>query len=123
MFVPNLLNVALSIIPKVKIQWAKTTGRTQNALGQWITEYAEPVALWCSFQPIEKAKYEQMGLDMNKHYFVLYGSQDLTAVERGTAGDVFIHNGLKYQAEDAVDWFSYNGWKAIVVVEIGASDD
>lgn len=115
----NLLNAAHKIIPSVIVSWRRATGRTQNAIGQWITSYAAPISLKCSFQPIEKAKYEALGLDMNKHYFVLYGSNELTAVERGTGGDVIDFLGKRYQAEDAIDWYYYNGWKGIVFVEIG----
>lgn len=117
----NLLNVALMLIPPVTVSWRKATGRVQNALGQWVTAYADPVALTCSFQPLEKAKYEVLGLDLNKHYFVLYGSKDLIAVERETSGDTVDYEGRRYQFEDAVDWFAYNGWKGIVCVDIGAS--
>ena len=57
----NLLNAALTLIPPVTVSWRKATGRTQNALGQWVTAYANPVPLVCSFQPVEKAKYEALG--------------------------------------------------------------
>lgn len=115
----NLLNAALTLIPPVTVQWSRATGRTQNAIGQWVTAYAVALPLTGSFQPLEKAKYEALGLDMNKHYFVLYGSKDLTAVERGESGDIIDFDGKRYQFEDAVDWFYYNGWKGIVCVEIG----
>lgn len=115
----NLLNAALSLIPPVTVVWRRATGRTQNALGQWVTAYDNPVDLTCSFQPIEKAKYEALGLDMNKHYYVLYGSAALVAVERGTSGDIVDYGGKRYQFEDSIDWFAYNGWKGIVCVEIG----
>lgn len=117
----NLLNAALTLIPPVTVMWSKATGRTQNAMGQWITAYDAPVPLTCSFQPIEKAKYEALGLDMNKHYFVLYGSNDLTAVDRDTSGDVIDFRGKRYQSEDAIEWYYYNGWKGMVFVEIGPS--
>lgn len=115
----NLLNAALTLIPPVSVVWHKTTGRTRNAVGQWLTEYAEPVNLRVSFQPLEKAKYEALGLDLNKHYWVLYGSNPITAVERDTAGDLIDYNGRRCQAEDNVDWFDYNGWKGVIFVEIG----
>lgn len=115
----NLLNAAHSLIPSVVVAWRKAVGRTQNAKGQWITEYAPAVSLRCSFQPVSKAKYELMGLDMNKHYFVLYGSADLLAVERDTSGDTVDYQGRRFQMEDDVDWFAYNGWRGVVCVDIG----
>lgn len=115
----NLLQAAMSIIPPVSVVWHKTTGRTQNDLGQWVTAYAEPATLRCSFQPVEKAKYEALGLDLNKHYFVLYGSESLASVERNTAGDLVDYQGKRYQAEDQIDWFAYNGWKGVLFFEIG----
>ena len=115
----NLLAAALTLIPPVSVQWYKATGRTRNALGNWIVTYAAPVTLRGSFQPLEKAKYEALGLDMNKHYFVLYASADLIAVERGTSGDYIVHQGTKYQFEDVADWLYYNGWRGVVCVDIG----
>lgn len=117
----NLLNAAHMLIPSVTVQWRRATGRTQNALGQWVTEYADPVSLSCSFQPVDRSKYEYMGLDLNKRYFVLYGSDVLIAVERGTSGDTVDYQDRRYQAEDATDWYAYNGWKGIVFVDIGAA--
>lgn len=117
----NVLQAALSLIPPVTVTWSQATGRTQNAIGQWVTAYAAPVELRVSFQPIEKAKYEALGLDLNKHYFVLYGSNPITAVERDTAGDLVDYNGRRYQAEDAIDWYAYNGWRGVVFVDVGAT--
>ena len=117
----NVLQAALSLIPPVSVAWHKTTGRTRNDIGQWVPTYASPVNLRVSFQPIEKAKYEALGLDLNKHYWVLYGSNPITAVERDTAGDLIDYNGSRYQAEDAIDWYAYNGWRGVVFVDVGAT--
>ena len=114
----NLLNAALSIIPPVTVDWRRDAGRTQNAIGQWVTSYTLMGDITGSFQPVERSKYEALGLDMNQHYYVLYASQDLRAVERGSSGDIIIHDGKAYQAEDAADWLSYNGWRGLLVVEI-----
>ena len=114
----NLLNAALSIIPPVTVDWRRDAGRTQNAVGQWVTSYTKMGDIEGSFQPIERSKYEALGLDMNQHYYVLYASQDLRAVERGTSGDIIVHKGKAYQAEDPADWLSYNGWRGLLVVEI-----
>lgn len=119
MFSINLLNAAHKLIPPVTVFWRRAISRTHNPRGQWITEYAPAVPLRCSFQPIERAKYEYMGLDLNKHYFVLYGSADLLTVERDISGDTVDYQGRRYQFEDAVDWFAYNGWRGIVCVDIG----
>ena len=115
----NLLNAAMGLIPPVQLTWRKSAGRTQNALGQWVTSYATPVQIKGSFQPLEKAKYELLGLDLNKQYYTLYASEALIAVERGTSGDVIDYQGKRYQIEDAVDWADYNGWKGVLCVEIG----
>jgi hypothetical protein len=117
----NLLQAALSVIPPSTVIWIRATGRTQNALGQWVTTYAAPVDLRGSFQPLEKAKYEALGLDMNKHYRVFYVSQPVAPVDRGTSGDRLIHDGRLYQVEDEADWYSYNGWLGLVCVDIGAA--
>lgn len=116
----NLLGLALSIIPPVTVGWVPAVGRELNAIGQWVTTYADdPTTLSGSFQPLEKAKYEALGLDMNKHYFVFYVSAEVKGVERDRSGDILIHNQTRYQVEDVVDWYFYDGWLGLVCVDIG----
>jgi len=121
----NLLNAALTIIPPVTVLWNRATYRQLNDLGQWVTHYngsdIQPIPIQGSFQPLEKAKYEQLGLDLNKHYFVFYSSNDLLAVERDYSGDTLIFQGRKYQMEDTTDWYFYNGWRGVTCVDIGAA--
>ena len=114
----NLLEAALSIVPPVTVGWRRAVGRNLNDAGLWVTQYQLMGSLSGSFQPVDKAKYQALGLDMNQHYYVLYASADLTPVERGTGGDIIIHEQKAYQAEDTADWLLYNGWRGLVVVEI-----
>lgn len=115
----NLLDAALTLIPGSSLQWIRETGRTTNDLGQWVTTYAQPISIDGSFQPLDQSKYEALGLDLNKHYYVLYGSHDLLAVDRDRSGGIIVHNGRRYHIDSNINWFDYNGWKAVICVDIG----
>lgn len=117
----NILNMAFNLIGQQSISWLVATGRTQNALGNWIVTYAEPVIVKGSWQPIDAAKYAMLGLDMAKKYFTLYASASVLPVERGTSGDLIEYNGRRYQVDDETDWFGVDGWRQVRCVDIGAA--
>lgn len=115
----NLLGMALTVIQPQTVIWLQETARTQNAIGQWVTEYATPMPVRGSWQPLDRAKYEQLGLDLAKKYFVFFASIAMTAVERMKAGDVLEFAGNHHHIEDEVDWYIQDGWRGILCIEIG----
>jgi hypothetical protein len=118
----NLLGLALTVIAPQGVEWHKFASRTQNGRGDWINNYETPVALWGSWQPLDQAKYQQLGLDLAKKYFVLYVSAGVDGVERAKAGDLIIRGGRKYQVEDAAnDWLDIDGWRGVMCIDIGPS--
>lgn len=118
----NLLNMAMGLIATQPVTWIRSTGRTQNALGQWVTAYAEPVVIRASFQPLDGAKYETLGLDLEKRYFVLYTSAAVKSIERDESPDLVQFSGRRYQCEaDAGDWLAIDGWRGVLCIDVGAA--
>jgi len=115
----NLLSIALSVIGTQTVQHLMTTGRTQNAVGAWVTTYADPVPLQVSWQPVESKKYEQLGLDMAKDYHSIWMRSQAVAISRGESPDRFIYGGRLHEAVDPKDWFSQDGWVEVLVIDIG----
>lgn len=115
----NILGMALTVIQPQTVIWLQESGRTQNAVGQWVTQYATPQAVRGSWQPVDKAKYEQLGLDMAKKYFAFFASVRMTPVERMQAGDIIEFDGSQHHIEYEADWFVQDGWRGVLCVQIG----
>lgn len=118
----NLLNLALTVIAPLPVQWQQATGRTQNAVGQWVTAYAAPVTLSGSWQALDSATYRELGLDLAKTYFLFYvASAPVDAIGRGDSGDIIIRDGRRYHVESATNWQGIDGWRGLLCVDVGSA--
>lgn len=119
----NILKQALSIIASQTISYYKATGRSLNAIGQYITTYASPVSILGSFQPVPRTLYQVYGLDFQKSYFTFYTSTNLIDVQRDVSPDKIVFNSQTYQCISNNDWFAIDGWVGMLCVLItGAAD-
>jgi hypothetical protein len=125
MIVPgsNLLNLALTVIGSQALAWYRATGRTPNALGEFITTYADPVVIYGSLQPIDKAKYEDMGLDLAKTYYAFYTSNGIEGVRRDDSPDWLRWNNRRLEVVDEADWLIQDGWRGLVLVDEGPAPE
>lgn len=117
----NLLNMAFSLIAKQAVQYYQYASRSSNAVGQDITVYEDPVAMFGSLQAVPKNLYEFYGLDLQKSYCTFYCSSDILDIARDVSGDQLTYNGRRYQVESNNDWYAQDGWKGVLVVDIGAA--
>jgi hypothetical protein len=124
MMVPgsNLLAIALTVIAPQQITLYRTTGRVENAIGEWVTTYAPGFPVEGSWQPVDQTKYEALGLDLSKKYFMFYASERIEAITRGQAPDLAERNGRKYSTVSDNPWNDVDGWQSAMFVDIGAAD-
>ncbi len=116
----NLLNQALGVIARQTVTYYQDAGRTVSSVLLYDTEYADGVDITGSFQPVDNALYQQLGLDLSKTYWTLYTSNNIVSVNRDVSGDQIAFNGRRFQCESATDWFMIDGWKSVLCVLIGA---
>ena len=116
----NVLGIAFGAIAQQTVQHLVSTGRTQNAVGAWVTSYAKPVSLRASWQPVDAKKYEQLGLGMAKEYHNIWLRAPVDGIQRGESPDRFIHGGRLHEVVDVRDWYGQDGWVEILVIDIGA---
>jgi len=123
-FVPgmNLLNMALTVIQRQTITYYQYTGRALNLIGQDVATYASPVDIAGSFQPVPRNLYMQYGLDFQKDYYTFYSSNNLLDITRDVSGDQIVFNNKRFQVESGNDWFQLDGWKGVLVCNIGADN-
>lgn len=115
----NVLNIALGVIATQTVQILRATGRTQNAVGAWVTTYASPVSHRVSWQPVDAKKYEQLGLDLAKEYHNIWMRAPVDGIQRGESPDRFIYGGRLHDVVDVRDWYGQDGWVEILVIDIG----
>ncbi len=115
----NLLNMALTLIAKQVVIYYQFLSRSPNSVGQDVTNYAEPFEIVGSFQAIPRKEYYLYGLNLQKNYSTFYSSNNVLDIERDVSGDQLIYAGKRYQVESNNNWYAQDGWKGILVVEIG----
>lgn len=116
----NLLNRALKLIAKQTVTYYKALDRELNDIGQDVTEYDDSISIVGSLQPVPRALYDQLGLDLQKSYYTFYTSNNVLDVARNISGDQFVFNNQRYQVESNNDWYAQDGWKGVLCVLIGA---
>jgi hypothetical protein len=114
----NLLKSARRLIKFESVQYFQTTGREKNAARQYVGTYAAGVPLSCSVQSVDRAKYTQLGLSLEKFYVQVWASMNMVDIQRDSSGDQFIYDGALYQLADGRTWFKQDGWASCFAVRI-----
>lgn len=113
----NLLAQAFSVIGQQQVQLHQFTGRETNELGQYVSSYTD-LTITGSWQPISKAAYKALGLDLEREHAMLYTPTRVQTIKRDESGDQATMHGKRWQALDLTDWFYQDGWNAVVFVVV-----
>lgn len=114
----NLLNQALTVIPKQSFGYLKFLSKTTNDIGIDVPTYAPEVTLFGSVQAVPRTLFQSLGLDWKKNYIMIYSSDELTGIERDSSGDRVVFGGKTYQALYENDWRQIYGWAGVLCVEV-----
>lgn len=116
----NLLSVAFGAIAQQSGLWLRFIENGQNDQGQDIPIYADPVAITGSFQSTDARTVQAMGLDLTAKHRTLYTMSPVAVTERSTSPDLIVFYGRKYQAVGELDWINQDGWKGVILQDVGA---
>lgn len=114
----NLLNIAMTVIAKQTVNYYKNTGVTIDRIGVDVPTFNSPVPMQGSVQAVQRDKYVQYGLDLQKNYVIFYTSGCVTDLQRMVSGDEFEYGGKRFKCESEVDWSAIDGWTGVLSVEI-----
>lgn len=114
----NLFNIATRLIKPVPVPYYQYKDRVLNAARQWVSGFEAPVKIMASVQAVKRSSYKQLGLDFQKNYTKIYAAVNLINIDRDSAGDQFIFNGMVYQLEENTRWFVIDGWASALGVEV-----
>lgn len=114
----NLLNLAMTVQGLQQVLYYRFISRTTNEIGIDESDYALPIVLTGSLQPVPRDRYEQLGLDFNRNYKTFYASYDIRDLRRDVSGDRIGFNGNLYECLSANPWYEIDGWLSILIVEV-----
>lgn len=114
----NLLNQALTLIPKQTFTYCKFKSQTVNDYGTKQDVYETGIEFQGSVQAIEQAMYEKLGLQWSKKYIQIYSSLDIRNTDnQQVSPDKIIWNGKEYIVIKVTNWYVQDGWTNIIAVE------
>ena len=114
----NLLNQALTIIPKQNFTFCKYKENNVNEIGNKVDEWEEGIVCEGSVQAIDSKMYQQFGLDYSKKYIQIFSSLNIQNVSQNQeTPDKIIWNNKNYLVVNCSDWYVQDGWTNIIAVE------
>ena len=114
----NILAQALTLIAAQSFQYYAFANRSLQPNGQYLPNYAAPLSLFGSVQPVPRYLYEEYGLEFQRNYNIFYVEQNVIDVDRDVSGDLMNFGGNSYQCLSKTNWFAQDGWDAILCVQI-----
>lgn len=114
----NLLNLALRLIPPVTVQYRIFSGSAVNEFGISVNTYSEPITVKnAHIQPLKAEMYAQYALQDVRNVKVCYIPVNVIGQLDKSTNDIIIYNGRKYNIIDTHEWYNYDGWNKLVIVE------
>ena len=114
----NILQQALQVIAKQPFNYFAFASRSLQPNGQYLNNYAAPLALTGSVQAVPRSVYEREGLLFDKMYLKIYVSQNVIDISRNNAGDQIQFNGNVYTCESITPWDAIDGWVEILCIQV-----
>lgn len=113
----NLLELALTVLPAVNFYYRHYEGETRNELGVKIPSYGQWQVCRGMVQPVQRSKYEDLGLDFAKNYINVWGTLNLKTVGLQNQPDQILWNGCLWNITAVNEWFQYNSWVNVTAVQ------
>ena len=117
MQLPNLLELALGILPPVEFQHRYFIGEARNEIGVEIHSYSEWKTCVGMVQPVQRSRYQDLGLDFAKNYINVWGSIELHTIGLQDQPDQILWGGHLWNITAVNDWPYYNGWVNVTAAQ------
>lgn len=114
----NILNMALSVIGRQEFLYRRFLKRATDEYGIDQAQYAEPITVSGSVQPVARSLYTFLGLEFTKSYWNFFLPRAVMDVKRDASGDQFDFCGKTYQVISRTPWASIDGWDQVLCVEL-----
>lgn len=115
--IPNLFNLATSVIPPETIQYIHFLGDEVNEIGLSVPTYSEPIDIKASVQAVGDQTYKNLGLDWQKEYYTVYSNQRMYGLNEQKQPDKLIFHGATWTVQKNTHWDEYDGWGSVMVAK------
>jgi len=116
----NILSIANRVIAPQTMQYRPFVSRLANSVGVFVTTHGTAVTIKANLQPVPRSRYENMGLDFQKNYAVIFVQKNVIDIARDVTGDQFIYCNKIFEAQSRTDWFNIDGWDQVLCVQVPA---
>jgi len=87
-------------------------------MGRDVPEYAPPVPATGSIQAVSNKMYEQLGLDLDKHYKIVFSPVLIQSIAEKIQPDRILYNGRTYEVAENKNWYETNGYTKVLMAEL-----
>lgn len=119
----NLLEEVLPIINNVidsttgTFQFRSMLEETVNEIGIPVPTYSEWVTCQGTVQPVNRNRYDALGLDWSKSYINAWGSVRMNTVDDMKQPDQILWRGMLWNVTSVDEWHPHNGWVKVTAVQ------
>lgn len=104
----NVLQAALSILPRQKLTYKKFLGRTSSEIGLLVNQYSDPIQVTGSIQPADADTLYRLGIANTGDIWSCWLFGDILSASQLKSNDVIIgEDGQEYNVFKSDDWNSY----------------
>lgn len=118
----NLLPIAMaatSILGCNKtFQFYKYQGTAVDPMGRDVPQYAAPKPVTGSVQAVSNKMYEQLGLDLEKNYKIIYSPELIQSIAEEIQPDRLVYNNRTFEVVENKNWYETNGYTRVLAVEL-----
>jgi hypothetical protein len=114
----NLLTTALRLIPPVQIEYQVYNGSQLNSFGIEVNSYSDSVIVKkAHIQPLKAEMYADYGLQPSQNVKVCYIPANVIGTLNKSSNDIIIYNNKRFNIVNTHEWFTYNGWNKLIIIE------
>ena len=112
----NLLELVLPVVGNVvdseqsEFDYRCLEGEEINELGVKVATYGPWAHCKGSVQPVQRSRYEALGLDWAKNYISIWGSIVLTDLSTAKQPSQILWQGSLWNVTALTEWNPHNGW-------------
>lgn len=117
MNLPNLLELALTVLPPVNFKYRHFKGSELNRMHVKVASYTDWEECRGMVQPVQQSAYKDLGLDKAKRNVNAWGSIPLKTLTNQEQPDQILYLGLIYNITVVNEWNPYNGWANVTCTE------